>query len=162
MSSLAASPAKWRAPRVSLGDMTPAVLRLQDGSGARGTLKTLSLTGGLLTLSNALDRGARVKLMFMTRTGPVLGTAEMLNPISTGQQPFRFVALEEGDQRRLRTVVQSCLDPVDDAWIAKYRAAVSNQRPARRGFLRAALRALTIITLVVGSAIFLLHVYPWK
>jgi hypothetical protein len=40
-----------------------------------------------------LQTDTQVKLMFVTPTGPVLGTAEMLNPVSWNQQPFRFVGL---------------------------------------------------------------------
>src|SRR5271157_5446196 len=114
----------WRSPRAPLADATPAVLRLADGSGTRGTLKTISLTGGLISVSSTLDRGTRVRLMFLTQTGPVLGTAEMLKPLSTSQQPFRFVSLEERDQYRLRAVIQSALDTGADKWIEKYRAAL--------------------------------------
>ena len=148
----------WRSPRVSLPDTTPAVLRLADGSAARGNLKTISLTGGMLDVSNAVDRGARVKLMFMTQMGPVLGTAEMLHPVSTSQQPFRFVSLEERDQRRLRAVVGSP-QVAADAWIEKYRAALDQEQRPRRGIFKAALAALTIGALGLGSAFYLLHLH---
>jgi len=113
----------WRSPRVRLADITPAVLRLQDGCRSRGKLETVSLTGGLRSLTSVLVRGSRIKLLFLTHTGQCLGAAEMLSPVSTTRQPFRFVALEEGDQRRLRAVVQSFLDPGEQTWIEKYRAA---------------------------------------
>jgi hypothetical protein len=61
--------------------------------------------------------------MFLTRSGPVLGTVEMLSPVSTEQQPFRFVALDRDVQHRLKTMVQLLLNPDEDVWIAKYRAA---------------------------------------
>jgi len=107
-----------------------------------------------------LDRGSRIKLIFLTHTGPVLGSAEMLSPVSTTRQPFRFTAIEEGDQRRLRTVVQSFLDPGADAWIEKYRAALDQQKPARRGVFRVIFGSLTLLTLL-GSAIYLLNTHPW-
>jgi hypothetical protein len=146
----------WRSPRVRLADITPAVLRLADGRRHRGELETISLTGGLLSMPNMLDRGSRIKLMFLTPTGPVLGSAEMLSPVSTTRQPFRFVALEEGDQRRLRAVVQSFLDPGAQAWIQKYRAALVHRKPARRGVFRVAFGSFTLLTLL-GSAIYLLN-----
>lgn len=148
----------WRSPRVRLADITPAVLRLPDGRSHRGKLETISLTGGLLSMANMLDRGSRIKLMFLTHTGPVLGAAEMLSPVSTTRQPFRFVALEEGDQRRLRAVVQSFLAPVEQAWIEKYRAALVHRNPARRGVFEIVLGSLKLLTLL-GSAIYLLKVH---
>jgi hypothetical protein len=151
----------WRSPRVQLVDITPAVLRLPDGRRHRGKLETLSLTGGLLSVSNLLDRGSRIKLMFLTQTGPVLGAAEMLSPVSTTRQPFRFVALEEGDQRRLRTVIQLSLDLGEQAWIEKYRAAVAHRNPGPRGVFRVVVGSLTLLTLL-GSAIYLLNVHLLK
>ena len=54
-----------------------------------------------------VERESQVKLMFVTPTGPVLGTAEMLKPVSWSQQPFRFVSLEHDDQRRLQASIQT-------------------------------------------------------
>jgi len=70
-----------------------------------GKLQVISLTGGLLYLSNLLGQGSRVKLIFLTNSGPVLGAAEMLSPISWTQQPFRFLTLDECDQRKLRAAI---------------------------------------------------------
>ncbi len=69
-----------------------------------GRLEVFSSTGGLLCLSKPLIRGTRIKVMFLTQTGPVMGSAEMLTPVSWTQQPFRFVALAAGDQRRLQAI----------------------------------------------------------
>src|SRR5690348_14827764 len=134
----------WRSPRVRLAEITPVVLRLPDGCCSRGNLETISLTGGLLSMSNVLNRSSRIKLMFLTQTGPVQGTAEMLNPLSTTRQPFRFVALDEGAQRNLRAVVQSSSDAREQAWIEKYRAALIHQDPPRRGFFRVVIGALAL------------------
>jgi hypothetical protein len=162
MNHLSPTPTTWRSPRARLADITPAVLRLPDGRGSRGQLETISLTGGLLNLPDILDRGSKVKLMFLTRTGPVLGAAEMLNPVSTTKQPFRFVALEEGDQRRLRSVVQAVLDPGEMAWIEKYRAAMADEQPPRRGVFRTVLGALTLLALCLGSALYFLNIHPLR
>lgn len=135
---------------------------MADGSSSRGTLQTISLTGGLLNVSSALDRGSRVKLMFLTQTGPVAGAAEMLNPVSPTQQPFRFVALEQGDQRRLRTIVESQLLP-PDAWIEKYRTAMFGQsvpqHPLRRKVFRVVLASLAVVAVCLGSALCILSIY---
>ena len=127
MNSLPQSHTNRRVPRVRITDLTPVVLRLPDGGCHRGKLETISLTGGLLSLSQVLDRGSHISLVFLTDSGPVRGTAEMLSPVSKEQQPFRFVALERDDQRRLRLIVQPLQNGVEEAWIAKYRAALVQQ-----------------------------------
>ena len=76
----------------------------------RGKLRVISVTGGLLSLSNPLEQGSRVKLMFLTDGGTVLGTAEMLPSVSGTLQPFRFLTIDENHERRLRAVIQSSVD----------------------------------------------------
>ncbi|HUK24040.1 MAG TPA: hypothetical protein VLV49_05630 [Terriglobales bacterium] len=95
-----------RPTRVRPAEFTPAVLRIQDGSCTPGELSLYSLTGGLLSLKKPLHDGSRVKLVFLTSKGPVLGEAEMLKPVSWTEQPFRFVSLNETDQRRLQAATQ--------------------------------------------------------
>jgi len=114
MSYLPQPHASQRTARVPLADITPAVLRFDDGSCTMGKLQIISLTGGLLCLPRLLDQGSRIKLVFLTHTGPVLGAAEMLRPLSWSLQPFPFVALREGDQHRLRAAIQSSLDQTED------------------------------------------------
>lgn len=156
-----------RAPRVRTTEHTPAVLRVPGGDCVTGRLEVFSSTGGLLCLSKPLIRGTRIKVMFVTQRGPVLGAAEMLTPVSWTQQPFRFVALAYGDQHRLQAVTgcspklevpipertrqpvvteplpERTSQPVDTEpqWIDKYRAAVS-QNPPRRPLLERMLEAL--------------------
>lgn len=100
----------WRPPRLRLAHSTPAVLRVESGGRVRGTLQVISETGGLLCLSSPLHLGSRVRLMCLTDAGALLGTAEMLASISDTQQPFRFVSMNEDDQRRLRDLIQVSLE----------------------------------------------------
>ena len=93
-----------RAPRIRPTEYTPTVIRLQGGDSVTGNLEVISSTGGVLRLSKPMILGTRIKLMFLTESGPVLGAAEMLTAISWTHQPFRFVALTYGDQRRLQAV----------------------------------------------------------
>ncbi|HXP45934.1 MAG TPA: hypothetical protein VN810_01585 [Terriglobales bacterium] len=158
MNYVAQSHPAWRCPRVQLADITPAVLRMPDGSGSRAILNTISLTGGLLSISSTLNRGSRIELLFVTPAGPVLGAAEMLSAISMTQQPFRFVSLEESAQRRLRAVIQSYLQPVPDAWITKYRAALDRRNPPRRRTFAIVLGALALAILGLGSAAWWLQI----
>jgi len=96
-----------RSPRVRLPELTPVVLRFSNGHRAPVELSLISLTGGLLRVPKPVAHGARVSMMFLTQTGPVIGQAELLNPVSWTEQPFRFVALQADDQRRLRKAIQS-------------------------------------------------------
>jgi len=140
-----------RAPRIRPTEYTPAVIRLQGGDAVTGNLEVISTTGGLLRLSKPLILGTRIKLMFLTESGPVLGAAEMLSAISWTHQPFRFVALAYGDQRRLQVVTGYSSKPetpipeqtsrildseqgivdTEHQWIDKYRAAVTRNPPRR-------------------------------
>ena len=99
-----------RAPRAHFVEPTPAVLRLNDGRRVTGNLKVVSVTGGLLSVANAVDAGCNAKVMFLTKAGMVLGSAEMLNPMSSSLQAFRFVALHSDDQNRLQTAIQGFVD----------------------------------------------------
>ena len=150
-----------RAPRLNLSDITHAVLRFEDGHRTQGQLEIISLTGGMLSLPKPVDRPSRVKLMFVTPTGPVLGTAEMLKPVSWSQQPFRFVGLEKDDQRRLQESIQSSFGQVskDQEWIEKYRAALDQQRPRRRHLFSSPLATFTLAMLSLGSAIYLFGIF---
>jgi hypothetical protein len=143
-----------RAPRVRATEYTPAVLRFQSGDCVTGSLAVISSTGGLLCLSKPLIRGTRIKVMFLTQRGPVLGAAEMLSPVSWTEQPFRFLTLAYGDQRRLKAITgdsqkleapipeptRPALNP-EPEWIDKYRAAIS-RNPARRPLLERMFEAL--------------------
>jgi len=143
-----------RSPRVQLTDATPAVLRFQDGHRTSGKLHVVSLTGGLLALSDPLDQGSQVKLMFLTRTGSVLGAAEMLDPLSGNLQPFRFVSLPAQDQRRLGTIIRSTLgNTTEQEWIEKLRAA-ANANPQRGRLFKMVMGAVGIATLGVAGAMY--------
>jgi hypothetical protein len=162
-----------RAPRVRVTEFTPAVLRLQNNSCTTGSLEIISSTGGLLTLPKPLNRGSRIKLMFLTDQGPVLGAAELLSPVSGTQQPFRFVALAYGDQRRLRAITQGSLKTEtskqqvgfgriadgEQRWIEKYRAAMSHRNPPRKELLKLALAALILTTFGLSCVVYLFSIH---
>jgi hypothetical protein len=169
MDGLSQLPAQPRAPRVHLADSTPAVLRFQDGQRATGQLQVLSLNGGLLSLPGPIDQGSRVKLMFLTRTGAVLGAAEMLSPITSTQQPFRFVSLPVDDRHRLGAAIQSSLNPnitnqdaAEQKWMEKLRAASSCERPARSRLFKFGIGAVALGIFCLGCAFYLLQVHPLK
>jgi hypothetical protein len=168
--------ANRRAARAWLADGTPAVLRFEDGRCTPGKLQVTSLAAGLLCLSNLLGQGSRVKLISLTNSGPGLGAAEMLSPISWTQQPFRFLTLDECDQRRLRAAIRSSWELTtgtynsksrtserstrqlegrilagDDEWIDRYRATLVQTNPPRRRLFSIVLRAVALGALLVGT-----------
>jgi hypothetical protein len=147
-----------------LGALTPAVLRFEDGRRTKAQLEVISLTGGMLSLPKPVERESQVKLMFLTPTGPVLGTAEMLKPVSWSQQPFRFVALEHDDQRRLQASIQTSFgqaankEDEQQKWIEKYRAALDRPAP-RKHLFSSPLAAFALAMLSLGSAIYLFGIF---
>ncbi|HXM23302.1 MAG TPA: hypothetical protein VN948_18740 [Terriglobales bacterium] len=158
-----------RAPRVRLTDFTPAVLRFQDGQRASGKLQVLSVTGGLLSLPSPIDQGLRVKLMFLTHTGAVLGAAEMLSPVTSTQQPFRFVSLPVDDRRRLGAAIESSLnlnianqDAAEQKWMEKLRAASSRENQPRGRLFKFAVGAVALGIFCLGCALYLLQVHALK
>jgi len=98
-----------RAERVRLDESIPAVVRFNDGNRTSGRLKVVSMTGGLLSLAKPVRQGSVGKLMFLTPAGSVLGSAEMLTPMSWELQPFKFVGFSEDDHGKLETAIQSYL-----------------------------------------------------
>jgi len=99
-----------RASRVQLGDTVLAAIRLEDGTRTKAKLQSISVTGGLLQLPQSLGPGEFVEIAFQTQAGPVHGMAEVLSPMRSMPggvlQPFRFVAIEDDDHRRLRTSLE--------------------------------------------------------
>jgi len=151
-----------RAPRFRLADVAPAVLLLRDGRRTSSELQIISHTGGLLSVPKPLDQGSVVELMFQTHRGPVLGTAQMLVPITSNQQPFRFVALPESDQSTLQAAVQSALyrNLDEEEWIEDFRAAVLSWNPyAWRRRLKAILASVTLAALCLGGVIYFFGVH---
>jgi hypothetical protein len=158
-----------RAPRVHLADFTPAVLRFQDGQRASGQLQVLSVNGGLLSLPGPLDQGSQVRLMFLTRTGAVLGAAEMLSPVTSTQQPFRFVSLPVDDRRRLGAAIQSSLnqdtanqEAAEQKWMEKLRAASSCDNRPRSRLFKFGVGAVALGIFCLGFAFYLLQVHALK
>ena len=98
-----------RAERVRLDESIPAVVRFNDGNRTSGRLKVVSMTGGLLSLARPVRQGSVGKLMFLTPAGSVLGSAEMLTPMSWELQPFKFVGFSGEDHGKLETAIQSYL-----------------------------------------------------
>jgi hypothetical protein len=147
---------------MKLAQPTPTVLRFKDGQNTSGNLQVVSVSGGLLCLRKPIHQGAVAKLMFLTQKGPVLGAAEMLQPLSSSLQPFRFVALDKDNHRRLHQSVQAAVGNGGDSsealpeedWIRKYRAAVSEKQKPPKKIYKLLFGAMTLLTMLTGAAYF--------
>ena len=150
-----------RAPRFRLADVAPVVLQLRDGRRTSSELQVISHAGGLLSLPTPLDQGSIVNLIFETERGPVLGTAEMLFPVTSTQQPFRFVALPESDRSTLQAAFQSPLyrNTDEEEWIEEFRAAVVNWNPYPWSRRVRTILAVTLAALGFSSIIYFFNVH---
>jgi hypothetical protein len=154
-----------RSPRIELGEGIPAVLRHPNGICKQAALRKVSLTGGLLNVPRGLEEGSQCRLMFVTHTGPVLGTAELLNPTSFNTQPFRFISLHQNDRRKLGAAITSVLEPnlereiQEREWMEKYRAAILVRDQPKKNRFKTVLFAATFATASLLSVFYLLHAY---
>ena len=85
-----------RAPRASIHGAMMVVLRLENGRQLSCKLQQLSITGGLLDISNYVEERSWVDLAIYLSSGQVRATAEMMFPMRGGAgylQPFRFTNL---------------------------------------------------------------------
>jgi len=158
MSSSPQSRPPWRVPRAHLEGRNPAVLRFANGQTTGANLQVISVTGGLLSLSQPVVQGSQVKLIFLTGTGAVLGGAEMLRPVTNELQPFRFVSLAADDHRRLGALVGqgSSQNKSELDWIEKLRAASAQHRERRRWRFKVA-GAVGLFMIGLATAAYLLH-----
>jgi uncharacterized SAM-dependent methyltransferase len=105
-----ANPSK-RARRVRLPGSVVVAVRSEGCQPVQAKLHEVSVTGGLLVLSKALEQGDFVEVAFQTSQGAVRGMAELLSARGESKsgclQAFRFVALEDEDHTRLRMTLES-------------------------------------------------------
>ncbi|SRR6266496_1404634 len=151
--------AQQRAARLQLGEGIPAVLRSPEGGCNQASLKTVSLTGGLLSVRHELDEGSSQKLMFVTHTGPVLGTAKMLPPVGRHLQPFQFVSLHQSDKRKLGEAIRTCLEPDDSRtqWIEKYRALATERDERGKRRTKEMVAAVCLVALGLAVVLYFVH-----
>ncbi len=90
-----------RARRMQVSDVTPLTIVFSDGMQIPGRLQSVSATGGSAQLESLLPPSTLVHLTFSTAVGPISAVAEMLEPLDSERQAFRFIGLDEGDRARL-------------------------------------------------------------
>ncbi len=101
-----------RAPRVNLRGDTSATVQLQNGQQLRAKMHRLSVTGGLLELTNYLAERVPFGLTLYLNSNVVRGRAETLFPMRSTPgflQPFRFTDLRDEQRRRLETEIGELL-----------------------------------------------------
>jgi len=103
---------RQRAPRVNLRGDTSATVQLQNGQQLRAKMHRLSVTGGLLELTNYLAERVPFGLTLYLNSNVVRGRAETLFPMRSTPgflQPFRFTDLRDEQRRRLETEIGELL-----------------------------------------------------
>lgn len=78
-----------------------------DGTVVPAILQRLSLTGGLAEFAGPSSAGKIAEVKLNTKLGPVTGLVEFLRQQNSkpGTHPFRFIALADGDYKRLNTTL---------------------------------------------------------
>ncbi len=131
MTNFPQSNGNQRSPRVKLNGTVAAAVMADGGQRAPAKLQTISITGGLLQLRQELSPGDFVEIAFQTQAGAICGMAVMLRPTRKFQsaclQPFRFIALGDEDDRKLRMALDSALD-------RSYLNPASKQNQTPNGF----------------------------
>jgi hypothetical protein len=92
-----------RAPRVQL-PIPQAASFAVDGRKVQARLLKLSMTGGLARIEATFAADTLANMAFTTPEGTIRGVVAFITPNNKAErnaQPFRFVALDDGDQARL-------------------------------------------------------------
>lgn len=95
---------RQRAPRVRVPNEEPVSFNIQDKR-VTATLQKISMTGGLAQFNQDPGRMGLAEIRLDTLAGPVRGLVEFLHPLKQRNAyhlPFRFIALDEVDQARLK------------------------------------------------------------
>jgi PilZ domain len=97
-----------RSPRVRV-PQGPKVLFILDNEPIEGVLHKLSLTGGAVEVARECAPGAIAEIRLHTSSGTVQAVVEMLtkNDAKAQEQPFRFVALGDDDQKLLVRAIKN-------------------------------------------------------
>ena len=100
---------RQRAPRVKLSGSILVLLGLANRQHVRGKLHQLSVTGGLLQLTEPVDQAVPVEILFHLGSTTVRARAATLIPIWATQgclQPFRFTDIPEEERYKLAADLQ--------------------------------------------------------
>src|SRR6516225_1429664 len=98
---------KARSPRVRVPNEETIRFNV-DGRVVSAVLRKISLTGGLAEFPSALGDVSIAEARLETTSGPVSGLVEFLTRQKNNgpnTYPFRFIALSDGDYKRLDTTL---------------------------------------------------------
>jgi hypothetical protein len=101
------SHSKKRSPRVRVPNDEMVRFNI-DGRLVPGVLQRLSLTGGLAEFPAPVNAGNIAEVQLNTTLGPVSGLVEFLREEQKAgptSHPFRFIALGDGDYKRLNATL---------------------------------------------------------
>jgi hypothetical protein len=112
----------------------------------------------LLLRPEIAHQGSTVTLRFHTQRGPILGTIEMLMLLTSAQQPFRFIALSEQDQRTLPAFQSGLYRNSDREQRIEEFKAVEEHAPANWHLSR---RRHPVARLAMGMLVLALCVAAW-
>lgn len=106
MAQFPQSQSNKRSPRVRVPNDEMVRFNI-DGKVFPAVLQRLSLTGGLAEFAGPVAAGNIAEVQFNTKLGPVSGLVEFLRQEAStpGSHPFRFIALADGDYKRLNTTL---------------------------------------------------------
>ena len=146
-----------RAPRLNLSDVTPAVLRFEDGHRTQGQLEVISLTGGILV--PAQTGGSAVPREVDVCDSDGAGARHRGNAEAGFLDP---ATLSFRGTRKGRPAAAPGLDPVI-VWSSQQGPGVDRQvqscpgsaTPTATRLLQFTLAAFTLAMLSLGSAIYL-------
>lgn len=101
-----------RAPRIALRGAVPAAIQLESGRQYTVRLHQLSVTGGLLELTDYVDERSQIAMAFAFGSMNVHANAELLFPLRGGlscMQPFRFTGFAAGVRPTLELEISKML-----------------------------------------------------
>jgi hypothetical protein len=99
-------PRVQRSPRLTLRDIVPVTIQLENDRQLSARLIQVSIAGGLLELSNYVEERTKVSLIFQVGFAFVHPNVQMLFPMRGGGlgyvQPFRVTSMAEEERHRLQ------------------------------------------------------------
>jgi hypothetical protein len=101
------SNSRKRSPRVRVPNDEAIKINI-GGKLVTAVLQRLSLTGGLAACQGSVTAGSLGEVHIKTTNGPVKGLVEFMKPQKSGSNlyPFRFIALDDSDFKRLNQTLQ--------------------------------------------------------
>lgn len=101
-----------RAPRINLRGSVSVIVQLENRRHFTAKLHQLSITGGMLELSDYINERTKISLAFEIESGLLQGKAETFFPLRAGMgfmQPFRFTFFAAGTRQTLERKINALL-----------------------------------------------------